>query len=255
MKIKNNLLINLKKKLHNNKLTIGSWIQLDEANSALILSKSKFEWIAVDLEHGFFSENNLPNIFKSILMGGTIPFARIKDSSKTSIARAMDAGAHGLIVPNIESEEQLQNVIKFANYPPKGKRGVGYCPANNYGNNFDEYINIIKNPIIIAMIESKKGLENINKIISCKGFDGILIGPYDLSASLNVTAKFSNSNFKNAIKKILKVCKLNKITVGMHQVKPSISDLKKLINQGFNFIPYGMDSVFLSNNYPDIKRK
>ncbi len=188
-------------------------------------------------------------------MGGTVPFARTQDSSKINIVRAMDAGAYGLIVPNIESKEQLQSVIKFANYPPKGKRGVGYCPANNYGNNFDEYMNTIKNPIIIAMIESKKGLENIDEIISCKGFDGILIGPYDLSASLNITAKFSNIKFKSAIKKILNVCKSNKISVGMHQVKPSISDLKKLIYQGFNFIPYGMDSVFLSNNYPDIKRK
>ena len=255
MKIRNNILSKLKKKLDNTSLTIGSWLQLDEANSALIISKSKFEWIAVDLEHGFFSENNLPNIFKSILMGGTVPFARTQDSSKINIVRAMDAGAYGLIVPNIESKEQLQSVIKFANYPPKGKRGVGYCPANNYGNNFDEYMNTIKNPIIIAMIESKKGLENIDEIISCKGFDGILIGPYDLSASLNITAKFSNIKFKSAIKKILNVCKSNKISVGMHQVKPSISDLKKLIYQGFNFIPYGMDSVFLSNNYPDIKRK
>jgi len=254
MKIKNNILRKLKKKNDNTSLTIGSWLQLDEANSALIISKSKFEWIAVDLEHGFFSENNLPNMFKSILMGGAIPFARLQDSSKTSIVRAMDAGAYGLIIPNIESKEQLQDVVKFANYPPKGKRGVGYCPANNYGNNFEGYIETIKNPIIIAMIESKKGLENIDKIITCEGFNGILIGPYDLSASLNITGKFSNKKFKSAIKKILGTCKLNKKSAGIHQVKPSISDLKKLIKQGFNFIPYGMDSVFLSNNYPDIKK-
>ncbi len=187
-------------------------------------------------------------------MGGAIPFARLQDSSKTSIVRAMDAGAYGLIIPNIESKEQLQDVVKFANYPPKGKRGVGYCPANNYGNNFEGYIETIKNPIIIAMIESKKGLENIDKIITCEGFNGILIGPYDLSASLNITGKFSNKKFKSAIKKILGTCKLNKKSAGIHQVKPSISDLKKLIKQGFNFIPYGMDSVFLSNNYPDIKK-
>ena len=60
-------------------------------------------------------------MFKSILMGGAIPFARLQDSSKTSIVRAMDAGAYGLIIPNIESKEQLQDVVKFANYPPKGR--------------------------------------------------------------------------------------------------------------------------------------
>lgn len=254
MIFENNLIKKLKKKLNKNSLTIGSWLQLDEANSALIISKSKFDWIAVDLEHGFFSEHNLPNIFKSILMGGSIPFARVKNSNKSSIVRAMDAGAQGLIVPNIENKNQLNKVIKFANYPPIGERGVGFCPANNFGNNFDKYMKNIRKPIVIAMIESKKGVNNINEILSCKGFDGILIGPYDLSASLNLTGKFTNIKFKKIIKKILKECKSNKKSVGMHQVKPSILELKKMINQGFNFIPYGMDTVFLSNNYPKLNK-
>jgi 2-dehydro-3-deoxyglucarate aldolase len=254
MKFENNLINKLKKKLIKNSLTIGSWLQLDEANSALIIAKSKFDWIAVDLEHGFFSEHNLPNIFKSILMGSAVPFARVKNSNKSSIVRAMDAGAHGLIVPNIESKNQLNKVIKFANYPPNGERGVGFCPANNFGTDFDKYMKHIRNPIIIAMIESEKGLNNIHEILTCKGFDGILIGPYDLSASLNITGKFTNIRFKKAIKKILKECKLNKKSVGMHQVKPSVTELKKMINQGYNFIPYGMDTVFLSNNYPKINK-
>ena len=187
-------------------------------------------------------------------MGSAVPFARVKNSNKSSIVRAMDAGAHGLIVPNIESKNQLNKVIKFANYPPNGKRGVGFCPANNFGTDFDKYMKHIRNPIIIAMIESEKGLNNIHEILTCKGFDGILIGPYDLSASLNITGKFTNIRFKKAIKKILKECKLNKKSVGMHQVKPSVTELKKMINQGYNFIPYGMDTVFLSNNYPKINK-
>ena len=125
-----------------------------------------------------------------------------KDSSKTSIVRAMDAGAYGLIIPNIESKEQLQDVVKFANYPPKGKRGVGYCPANNYGNNFEVHRNYKKSNHH-CNDRVQKGLENIDKIITCEGFNGILIGPYDLSASLNITGKFSNKKFKSAIKKYL----------------------------------------------------
>ena len=100
------------------------------------------------------------------------------------------------------------------------------------------------------MIECKEGLKNIDEIVKCNDLDGILIGPYDLSASLKITGQFKNKIFLNAINKILNSCKKNKISVGIHQVKPSVKELKKIIKQGFNFLPYSIDSVFLQNNYP-----
>ena len=100
------------------------------------------------------------------------------------------------------------------------------------------------------MIESVTGLENLREILKVKGLSGILIGPYDLSASLNITGKFKNPKFIRSFEKILKLCKINKITVGFHQVNQNKSSINKLVRKGFNFIPYGIDSVFLQNTYP-----
>ena len=242
--------LELKKKISKNHLTIGSWLQLSNADSAFILSNSKFDWLAVDLEHGSISVSDLPNINRSIILGNSIPLARVKSSNKFHIHEALDAGAYGVIIPNIISKEHLDETIKFCYYPPKGVRGVGFCAANSYGINFEEYKIFSQKPIIIAMIECSEGLKNIEEIVLCKGLDGILIGPYDLSASLKITSQFKNLIFQRSIKKILKVCKKNFISVGIHQVKPVPLELKRLIKLGFNFIPYGIDTVFLQNSYP-----
>jgi 2-dehydro-3-deoxyglucarate aldolase len=75
-----------------------------------------------------------------------------------------------------------------------------------------------------------------------------LIGPYDLSASLNITGKFQSIIFKNAIKKIIKICKKNKMSIGIHQVKPSQKELRDVIKKGFTFIPYGIDATFIQSS-------
>ena len=98
------------------------------------------------------------------------------------------------------------------------------------------------------MIETKKGLINLEKILSVKGLDGILIGPYDLSASLGITGNFTNKKFINAIKKILNLAKKYNVAVGIHIINPSITELKLRINEGYTFIAYSIDSVMLLEN-------
>ena len=237
-------------KLKNNKITIGTWLQLNDPNVAYILSKSNFEWVVADLEHGSFSFSNLYIIFRSIAFGNSLPFARLHNHEKSTISKTLDAGAFGIILPNVEDHKQMKKIINYASYPPLGKRGVGFAVANNFGSDLKDYLTLFKKPIIIAMIESKTGVENLENILKCKGLDGILIGPYDLSASLNVTGNFKSKKFVDTVNKIIKICKSNNISVGVHQVKKSLPELNELIEKGFNFIPYGMDTVFLSNNYP-----
>lgn len=243
---------NFKKKYFSSKkkLTIGTWLQISSQEIAKIMSCSNYNWVAADLEHSFFSKADLPTIFDTILSNGTIPFARIKNSEAINIQEALDAGALGLIIPKIESEEQLKEAINYSKYPPGGSRGVAFCSANNFGLNFQEYIKDAMSPIIIAMIETIDGMNNLNEILRVKGLHGILVGPYDLSASLGITGKFNDKKFQSSIKKILRECKKRNIAVGIHQVQPNKNELKKLIRKGYNFLPYGIDTVFLQNTYP-----
>lgn len=241
-----------KKKYFGNKkkLTIGTWLQIPSQEIAKIMSCSNYHWVATDLEHSFFSKSDLPKIFDTIFANGSIPFARIKNSESIHIQEALDAGALGLIIPKIESADQLKRAIDCSTYPPEGSRGVAFCSANTFGINFQNYIDDVKSPIIIAMIETVNGVNNLNEILEVKGLHGILIGPYDLSASLGATGKFNNNKFQNLIKKILINCKKRDISVGIHQVQPNKTEIKKLIRKGFNFLPYGIDTVFLQNTHP-----
>ena len=96
------------------------------------------------------------------------------------------------------------------------------------------------------MIENEKALKNLDKILKIKNLDCILIGPYDLSASMGIPGKFKNTKFKNAVKFIKSSCKINKIPCGLHVIEPNFKELKKYANQGFNFLPFSTDTYILN---------
>ena len=98
-------------------------------------------------------------------------------------------------------------------------------------------------PLIIAMIETVKGIKNLNKILKVKGIDAIFIGPYDLSLSLGIPGQFNNKKFINNISSIINACKKNKIACGIHMVDPNKNDLRNNLKKGFTFIAYSMDTA------------
>ena len=105
------------------------------------------------------------------------------------------------------------------------------------------------------MIESKKGLENIDEILKVKGLDAIFIGPYDLSASLGITGEFNSKIFINSISLIKEKCKNSKIPCGIHVVDPSLKDLDIRINEGYKFIAYSMDTMHLRYGLESVFKK
>ena len=113
---------NIRSKLQKGEFTIGSWIQLESPSSAEIIGNSKYDWVAVDLEHGSISISQLPNIFRALELGNTLPLARISEGSPNNCKRALDSGASGLIIPKIESKKQLEFLIMSCKWPPDGFR-------------------------------------------------------------------------------------------------------------------------------------
>lgn len=238
---------NLRAKLLKGEPSIGSWMQIPNSSIAEILGDSGYDWVAVDLEHGAISLEKLPDLYRALEINNTLPLARIADVSKKDCKEALDSGAAGLIIPMIQNSKDLKKAIKFSCWPPKGNRGVGYSRANLFGKYFNKYMEEAQNPFIVAMIENEKALSNIEEIIQVEGLDAILIGPYDLSSSLGAPGDFKNINFINAKKKILNIASEANIPCGLHQVIPDLDMLNELLKDGFTFIPYSIDSVFLEH--------
>ena len=229
------------------KATVGTWLQLPSPDVAELMGRAGYDWVAVDMEHGSFGRSGLPDVFRAIECGGTAPFARIPEATKTHIKSALEAGAQGIIFPMIESREQLDAAIAWATYPSHGgERGVGYCRANAFGSQFDTYMDgVAKDVFLVAQIEHIRAVDNLDAILTHPRLDAIMVGPYDLSGSMGLTAQFDHPDFKSAMERIHAACRKHKARMGLHIVQPDPAALAARIAEGCRFIAYGIDSVFL----------
>jgi len=225
--------------------SVGSWIQIPHPSIAEIMGQSGYDWVAVDLEHGSISTHQLPDLFRALELGGTLPLARLAQGNIKDCKQALDAGAGGVIVPMVETAQQLVQIRDACCWPPKGIRGVGFSRANLYGKFFNTYTEESQSPFLVAMIEHIRAVENLHEILQVEGLDAILIGPYDLSASMGLTAKFGSLKFQEVMDRIHSICKQNSIPCGQHVVMPNYANLQKAINDGYLFVAYSIDSVFL----------
>ena len=238
----------IRKKMKSGKASIGTWMQLANADAAEILANAGYDWVAVDLEHGAFSRAQQADLYRAIELGGAVPMARVAESSMTHIRAALDAGAKGIILPMIESAEGLQQAISHIFYPPTGRRGVGFCRANLFGQKFDQYLaGTARETLVVAQIEHINAMDHLDAIMQTPGLDAIMVGPYDLSGSMGMPGDFSNPEFEKLMNEISATCKKYKIPMGAHIVQPDTQMLQTRIEQGYLFLAYGIDTVFLAH--------
>lgn len=234
--------------LNNGQVSIGSWMQIPDTSVAEIMGNAGYDWVAIDLEHGSINIGQLPDLFRALESGNTLPLVRIAEGTLKDCKSALDSGAGGVIVPMIKNAEQLKNLISLCCWPPNGSRGVGYSRANLFGKFFNSYIEEAQSPLFIGMIETIEALENLEDILNVSGLDAILIGPYDLSASLGITGQFDNKKFIDTISRIIDLAKSFNIPCGIHVVDPSKEELLVRVQEGYQFIPFSIDAVFLNKS-------
>ncbi|MBF0245875.1 MAG: 2,4-dihydroxyhept-2-ene-1,7-dioic acid aldolase [Planctomycetes bacterium] len=225
--------------------SVGSWMQIPHASVAEIMGQAGYDWVAVDLEHGAISVHQLPDIFRALELGGTLPLVRLAQGAVKDCKQALDAGAGGVIVPMIETAAQLFTVREASRWPPAGTRGVGFSRANLFGSHFDSYQQEAQAPLLVAMIEHIRAVENLVEILLVEGLDAILIGPYDLSASMGLTAQFDYPEFLEVMERIRTLSSDHHIPCGVHVVIPDREVLQQRLGEGYRFIAYSIDAVFL----------
>jgi len=225
--------------------SIGSWIQIPHGSVAEIMGAAGYDWVALDLEHGSIAAHQLPELCRALELGGTLPLARVAQGAAKDCKQALDAGCGGVIAPMVESAEQLKRIRDACRWPPAGARGVAFARANLFGERFDEYVQEAQSPLLVAMIEHGKAVAQLPEIVKVEGLDAILVGPYDLSASLGRTAEFSHPEFEATLERILDVARAANVPCGVHVVAPSREELARREAEGYRFIAYGIDSVVL----------
>lgn len=232
----------LKNRLKLGSVTIGSWITLGHTSIAEILARAGFDWLVVDLEHSTISIEQASELIRVIDLCGVTPLVRLTSNHPDQIKRVMDAGAHGIVVPMVNSAGDAARAVAATRYAPRGNRGVGLARAQGYGPGFREYLQWqTMNPVVIVMIEHQDALEELEAILTVPGVDGFIIGPYDFSCSMGIPGEFESSEFKQALSKILSIgLKLDR-PAGFHIVEPDQSRLQQVIAEGYRFIAYSVD--------------
>ena len=212
---------------------ILSWQQIPSPLVSELLCHN-FDGVVIDTEHGCFNNETLYGCIQVIKASKNRCFVRLTAIDKTIIRHCLDAGVDGLIFSTIETKEQCEKIKELCYYPPIGKRGLGLVRQNLWGENGL----IHQDPIIIPQIESKTAVDNLNDILNYD-FSYYLIGPYDLSMSINVPGKFDNPEFICYINKINSLIPKNKLAI--HIPSNIDNEIHKYKDYGIKCL--GMDTV------------
>jgi len=236
----------LKKKIRNREKTIGSWLTIPNEAVTEIMAKSGFDWLVLDMEHSPIDVEGASRLIRIIDLCGLPALCRLPSNNPVIAKNVLDAGAVGIIVPTVETSEEAKKAVESAYYPPKGKRGAGLGRAHSYGKRFDDYLNNIEHrTIVIVMIETLKGIENAEAIAGTLGVDALLIGPYDISASIGLIGQLDHPEINAALEKVLDAAANAGIGCGIHVVHPDSKAISQVIKKGYTFLALGVDMIFL----------
>jgi 2-dehydro-3-deoxyglucarate aldolase len=238
----------LRKKVGNNKPLIGSWLQLPSVSTAKLMIDAGYDWLCLDLEHGEIFESDLFPLINLIQSNGVPCFVRVRSKTAHEYRKIAELGASGVFIPDVKDKHEIDTAYCNFVWPPRGERGIGFSPSNEYGKKFNLEFQNLTDPFIFPMIESVQAIDSIDSLTNHTKVDAYFVGPYDLSASLGVTGDFKNEIFRNAISKIEKSIMKNNQNLGIHVVEPSMQELEQKIRSGYKILAYSIDSVFLRSS-------
>ncbi|KAL1865463.1 hypothetical protein VTK73DRAFT_5229 [Phialemonium thermophilum] len=178
----------LKMSLLEGRQTFGGWQMLPGANISRLLARSGADWILVDCEHGNIDDSAMHDAVPAIAALGVSPLVRLPDMQGWMIKRALDSGAHGIIIPLVRTVEEAKELVKDAKFPPLGRRGFGSLIAQERFNpnpTMTEYLAQANDALVtIIQIETMEAYENVEAIAAVDGIDALFIGPFDLGNNI-----------------------------------------------------------------------
>jgi 2-dehydro-3-deoxyglucarate aldolase len=235
---------NFRKRLWARESLIGTMVTLPVPALAEILADLGFDWLFVDGEHGPLETREILAILQAV--GDRVPcLVRVPGAEEPPIKKALDLGAEGIIVPQVNTVQQAASVVRYARYAPAGSRGVGLARAHGYGLRFQEYLDAANQSVaVIVQAEHAQAVENIESIVKVEGIDAVLIGPYDLAASLGKMGQIDDRAVTDAIDHVKNTCQAAGVPLGYFGV--SAQAIRPYMERGYRMIAAGVDTLFLA---------
>lgn len=207
-----------------------------------LIGLAGFDAIIIDLEHGSHGSEALGPLILAATARGIYPLVRVRTSRPSEIGAALDAGAAGVIVPQIGSLGEAEKAVRAARFAPEGNRGANpFVRAADYSGRLEWFAEANRDAAILLMIEGQSALLAAREIAALPNLDGIFIGPMDLSHALGVPGDMANPKVVDAIRSVIAACKGAGITAGIFAGTPEAA--KRWIGEGVTLTGVSADTI------------
>ncbi len=237
------VMLNFKQRIKEGKPLIGIIQALNSPEVTEILVSCGFDWLWIDLEHSAMEVEAAQRLLQAA--GSRCPCViRVPCGDEVWIKKLLDTGPAGIIIPQVKSARQASEIVSFSKYSPLGSRSVGVSRAQGFGITFREYVEQANDSIaVIPQIEHIDAVNDIDAIVKVPGIDALIVGPYDLSASMGKIGQVNDPEVLQQIEKVRQVCLEAGMPLGIFTVNPE--EVNTLVLKGFTLIAVGIDSMFL----------
>jgi 2-dehydro-3-deoxyglucarate aldolase/4-hydroxy-2-oxoheptanedioate aldolase len=207
-----------------------------------IVAEAGAEFVVYDMEHTGWSLETIRGLIATTRAANTVPMVRVPATQYHLLSGPLDAGAMGIMVPMVETAEQVASIARWAKYPPEGVRGCAFGIAHDDYSGGDVMAKMVSanaEGLLIAQIETVTGLENVEAIAATPGIDVLWIGHFDLTASMGIPAQFEHPDYLAAVARVLAACEAHGKTAGI--MAGDVATGQGLLKQGFRIMAYSGD--------------
>ena len=232
----------VKDKLKKGEVVYGQMIlELFSAGIGPMLAATGMEFVLYDMEHGRCDISTVAEMIALSRSTDIVPMVRVPDANVAPLSRVLDLGARGVMIPRVETREQMENAVAQLKYAPEGKRGVALGIAHDLyrAGGPSAFAEANADIMVIALLETAKAFENLDEILSVPGLDVAWMGHYDLTVSMGIPAQFENPRFLAAMDTLVDACKRHNVAPGFLPATPA--DTIHWIKKGFRMISLGSD--------------
>jgi 2-keto-3-deoxy-L-rhamnonate aldolase RhmA len=224
---------------------VGIVISLPSPEMAEILAAAGFDWLFIDMEHGLLDFEAVQQLVQAV--AGACPcIVRVPNNEPILIAKALDTGAGGVIVPHVNSAAEARAAVQAARYPPTGARSIGAARAQGYGARLaDAIAHDNEQMLVVAQVEHIDAVRAIDEIVRVPGVDAIFVGPFDLSASMGKPGEIAAPDVQQAIGLVVAACAARSLPCGVFAVDGAA--VRLAAEGGHSLVCAGTDTLLIAS--------
>lgn len=236
----------IREKVLNRDLLTGTFLSLGNSMTVEMAGNSGFDWLLIDVEHGWGSHSHLVHQIQAADATPAAPFVRIEDNQTPRFKRVLDLGASGIMIPYVKSVVEAEHAVSAMRYPPRGIRGVAKLSrGSSFGADFEEYFEKGHELLTtVIQIETAEALNDIDAIAAVDGVDVLFVGPMDLTVNMGIRGQFDHPDYIAAQKKISEAAKNAGKAAGI--LLQSADQVPQTLDQGYTFVALGSDGALVN---------